>query len=83
VGVRIQRTNLILDHGVADVVDQATKLLRILDVVEETLDLALLCQWLEFSGNVFSFLMIHVCQTGSRYWRVQAYRSRIFSWIFP
>jgi hypothetical protein len=50
--LRTQRTNLILDHGVTNVFDQATELIRIPNVVEESLDLALLCQWLEFPGNL-------------------------------
>ena len=55
VEVRAQWTNLILNHGVADIIDEAAKCLSILDVLEETLDRALFCQWLEGSGDVFQF----------------------------
>ena len=48
-------TNLIVHHGIADVFDQATQLICILDVVEKSLDLALLRQWLEFLLNLFEF----------------------------
>ena len=59
VGVRHGRsgfvlvTNLIIHHSIADIFDQTIQFVRILDVVEETLDLPLLCQWLEFSENFF------------------------------
>jgi hypothetical protein len=50
--LRTQRTNLIFNHDVTNVVDQATELICIPNVVEESLDFALLCQWLEFPGNL-------------------------------
>lgn len=55
VGVRRQRTNLILDHRVANVVDKATEPLRVLDVVDETLDHSLINQFLESYSNPFQF----------------------------
>jgi len=42
-------TNLILHYGIANVFNQTTQLIRILDVVEKSLSLPLLCQRLEFS----------------------------------
>jgi hypothetical protein len=54
-GVTARGTNLVLNHCVADIVDQATNLLGILDIFEETLDLALLFQQLEFVGNIIEF----------------------------
>jgi hypothetical protein len=45
------RTNLIFHHGVADVLDQATKRIRILRVVQETCDFALLLQWRDVLKN--------------------------------
>ena len=47
--------NLIFHHSIADVFDQTTQFIRILDVVEKSLSLPLLCQWLEFSENFFEF----------------------------
>ena len=84
VGVRSHRTNLILDHGVANVVNQATELIRILGVVEETLELALDSKWLEFSGDFFQFAndpcsSESVHDTGKHRHTVPDY----FSWIFP
>ena len=52
---RTRETNLILNNCISDIVDQATKLLRILDVVEETLDLSLHCQRLECLSGFFQF----------------------------
>jgi hypothetical protein len=48
-------TNLIFHHHIPDVFDQTTQLIRILDVVEKSLNLSLLCQWLEFPDNFFEF----------------------------
>ena len=82
--MRSHRTNLILDHGIANVVNQATELIRILGVVEETLELALASKWLEFSGDFFQFAndpysseLVH--DTGKHRHTVPDY----FSWIFP
>jgi hypothetical protein len=45
------RTNLIFHHGVADVLDQAAKRIRILRVVQETCEVALLLQWRDVLKN--------------------------------
>ena len=55
VGVRTQQANLILDHSVADIVNKAAELIRVLGVFEKTFDLALLCQRLEFLGDLCQF----------------------------
>ena len=52
---KISGTNLVLNHGVADIFDQAVKLFCILGVVKETLDLALLSNRVEFFVDVFKF----------------------------
>ena len=44
VEMRVRKTNLIFDHRVADIVDQTTKLFRILGIVQESLDSILLFQ---------------------------------------
>ena len=49
------RTNLIVNHRVTDVFNQATKSIRILRILEEPFDLALLFQRLELFVNVFKF----------------------------
>ena len=46
---------LILHHCIANVFDQTSEFVRILDVGEKTLDLSLVDQWLEFSENVSQF----------------------------
>jgi len=48
-------TYLILHHRIADILNQTIKCTRIIDVVEKTLNRPLLCQWLEFSENIFQF----------------------------
>ena len=48
-------TYLIIHHCVTNIFNQTTKLIRILDVVEETLNLPLFRQWPEFSENTFQF----------------------------
>ena len=47
------RTNLIVNHRLTDVVNQAAKSIRILRVLEEPFDLALLFQQLELFVDVF------------------------------
>ena len=47
------RTNLIVNHRVTDVFDQAAKSIRILCILEEPFDPALLFQRLELFVNVF------------------------------
>ena len=48
-------TNLIIHHGVANIVSQAGQCLRIPDVVEETRDFSALCQWFQVSEGLFQF----------------------------
>lgn len=45
---RTLRTNLIFQHGVPDIFDQATKFVQ-------TFNLAFFCKFLQFSGNFFQF----------------------------
>ena len=46
---------LILHHRVADILNQTAKFTRIINVVEKTLNLPLLCQRLEFFENFSQF----------------------------
>ena len=46
---------LVLHHYIADIFDRTPKFTRIIDVVEKTLDLPLLFQWLELSENISQF----------------------------
>jgi len=55
VGASTMKTNLIIHHGVADILDQAAKLIHILGAVQERRDPALLCQWGKVSKNVIQF----------------------------
>jgi len=55
VGARTLRTNLIIHHGVADILDQATKLIHIIGAFQEPCDLASLFQWGEVSENIIQF----------------------------
>jgi hypothetical protein len=48
-------TNLIIHHGIADIFNQTTKDICILDVVQETFHPRLFFQWLEFSEDYFQF----------------------------
>ena len=48
-------TNLILLYGIMDLLNQARKFVCICGVVEKTLDLPLLLQWLKFSQNLSKF----------------------------
>ena len=47
--------NLIVHHGVADVLDQAAEIVHIPDAVQEPCDLASSFQWGEFLKNVIQF----------------------------
>jgi len=44
--------NLIVHDSITNIFDQTAELIRILDVVEETFNLPLLCQWLQFTENI-------------------------------
>ena len=48
-------TYLIMHHRVTNTFNQTTKLVRILDIFEETLHLPLFRQWPEFFENTFQF----------------------------
>ena len=48
-------TYLIFYDCVANIFDQSSKFIRILDVIDKALGLSLLDQWLKFSENVFQF----------------------------
>jgi hypothetical protein len=54
--------NLIVHRGIANIFNQATQFIRILEVVEKTLNLPLICQWLEFLENTFQFPDDPFCQ---------------------
>ena len=43
--------HLIMHHRITNIFHQTGKFIRILDVVEKTLNLPLIFQWLEFSEN--------------------------------
>ena len=49
------RTNLIIHHGVANVVDQTAKVIHVLGAVEEPRDLASPFQWNEVLKNTIQF----------------------------
>jgi len=49
------RTNLILHHGVTDIIDHATKLAQILYTVQEPRDFASLFQWDEILKDTIQF----------------------------
>ena len=48
-------TNLIIHHGIADILDQTAEFVRILGVAQKTFHFYLLFEWLEFSEDVFQF----------------------------
>ena len=47
--------NLIIHHGIADVLDQAAELVHILGTIQEPRDLPSLFQWDELLKNLFQF----------------------------
>ena len=49
------RTDLIIHHCIANVLDHAAELIRVLRAVYEPLGFASLPQWSEFSKNVLQF----------------------------
>ena len=61
-GVSVLRTNLIVHHGVADILSQATKLIHIISAVKEPCNLASLFQWDELSENIIQFPRNYVRQ---------------------
>ena len=52
---RNRGANLIIHHGIADVLDQATEFVHIPDAVQEPRDLAPLFEWDELLENTFQF----------------------------
>ena len=61
-GPSILRANLIVHHGIADILGQVTKLIHIIGAVQEPRDLASLFQWDELSKNIIQFPRNHVRQ---------------------
>jgi len=55
VGADNLKTNLILHDRIADIFNQATKFIRVLNVFETLLDPSSIYQWLEFFHNGFQF----------------------------
>ena len=53
--VRSLGANLIVHHGILDVLDQAGKLVHIPGTIQEPCDLPLLFQWDELLMNLFQF----------------------------
>jgi len=49
------RTNLVVHHGVTDILDQATKFVHILGAVQEPCDFASLCKWVDVLKNIVQF----------------------------
>jgi hypothetical protein len=52
VGASTLSTNLIIYHGIADILSQAAKRIHILGAVQKPRDLASLCQWDEVLENI-------------------------------
>ena len=50
-----QITNLITHHSITDAISQTHEFICILGIVEESLNLPLLSQWIEFSEDIFQF----------------------------
>jgi len=55
VGVGTPTTNLVIHHGIADILDQASKLIHIIGAVQEPCNFASLLQWDEVLKNVVQF----------------------------
>ena len=55
VGAGTLGTNLVIHHGVTDILDQVAKLIHILGAVQELCDLASLCKWGEGLDNTIQF----------------------------
>jgi len=49
------RTNLVLYHGITDVLNHPAELIHILGALQELYNLALLCQWHEVFEDVVEF----------------------------
>ena len=55
VGISTLRTNLIIHHGITDILNQATELVHILSAVQELCDPASLLQWDEGLKDIIQF----------------------------
>ena len=62
VGSSILRVNLIVHHGIADILGQVIKLIHIIGAVQEPCDLASLFQWDELLENIIQFPRNYVRQ---------------------
>jgi len=49
------RTNLVVHHGVTDILDQAAKFVHVLGAVQEPCDFASLCKWVDILKNIVQF----------------------------
>ena len=49
------KTNLVIHHGITDIIGQAAKLVHVLGAVQEPRDLASLFQWDEIFKNFIQF----------------------------
>ena len=58
------RANLIVHHGVTDILNQATKFIHILSAIQKPCDFPLFHQWDEVLENLVQFPM-NVCQADS------------------
>ena len=76
--MNILRTNLIIHHGVANILGQITKLVHIIGAIQEPRDLASLFQWDEVSESIVQFPVNCTCQANPQPWRVWGYRLRVF-----
>lgn len=52
ISVGILATNLIIHYRLMDISSKTAKFIHILNIVKETRNFALLCQWIEFSQNI-------------------------------
>ena len=48
-------TNLIAHHSITDSINETSKFICILSIIEESYNVSLLCQWIEFLENVVQF----------------------------
>jgi len=78
-GVRNPRADLIVHHGVTDVLDQAAKVIHICGTVQEPGDLASPFQWDEILKDIIEFpSKLCMSDLGYRCWWGMNYRLRIF-----
>ena len=48
-------TNLIVHYSITDTINQSSKLICILHIIEESHSVSLLCQWIKFLENIVQF----------------------------